>query len=80
MACMAAKPIVDGIEREHSGSLEVIHLNIQEPAGSRLAGDYGAQYTPAFLLFDGDGEQLLRVVGAIDPAQVRAALDSLSAE
>ncbi len=74
MACMAAKPIVDGIAREHGDALQVIHLNIQDPAVAALAEEIGFRFTPTFLLFDGQGTQLLRVVGAIDPAQVRGAL------
>ena len=80
MACMAAKPIVDGIEREHGAALEVIHLNIQDAAGAKLAEEFGAQYTPTFLLFDSQGELLFRVVGAIDPSQVREAIDALPPE
>ncbi len=37
---MAAKPIVDGIERLHEGKLKVIRLNIQEPAGEALLERY----------------------------------------
>ncbi len=76
MACMAAKPIVDGIEREHGQSLRVIRMNVAEPAGAQLADDYAFRYTPTFLLFDAQGAQQLRLVGAIDPLQVRQALAS----
>ena len=43
---MAAKPIVDGIERVHEGTLKVIRLNIQEPAGEALLERYDFRFTP----------------------------------
>lgn len=72
---MAAKPIVDGIERQHGDSLSVVRLNVQETAGQALAERFGFQFTPTFILFDAEGEQLLRSVGSIDPARVRQALE-----
>jgi thioredoxin-related protein len=71
---MAAKPIVDGIEREHGQDLKVIRVNIQDPPGQVLAGLYQFEFTPTFVLFDADGRELLRQVGAVDPAAVRRAL------
>jgi thioredoxin-related protein len=73
---MAAKPIVDGIEGQHQGELAVIRLNIQDRAARPLLATYGFQYTPTFILFDGEGEELLRSVGAIDPRQVQEVLES----
>jgi thioredoxin-related protein len=67
---MAAKPVVDGIEREHEGTLTVIRIDIQDPAGKEVGARYGFEYTPTFLLFSAQGEQVLRTVGAIDPAEV----------
>lgn len=74
---MAAKPIVDGIEQEHGSNLVVIRLNVQEPAGASLADRFGFRTTPTFILFGSDGEQALRSVGAIDPAQVRALIEDI---
>jgi thioredoxin 1 len=74
MGCMAAKPIVDGIEREHGQRLKVIRVNIQDPPGQALAGLYQFEFTPTFVLFDGEGREVLRQVGAVDPAAVSRAL------
>jgi thiol-disulfide isomerase/thioredoxin len=76
MGCMAAKPIVDGIEREHGERLRVIRVNVQDTAGQVLADRYRFEFTPTFVLFDADGHELLRTVGAVDPAAVRRALAS----
>ena len=67
---MAARPVVDGIERQHQGSLIGIRVNVQDPVGKEVGARYGFEYTPTFLLFDGQGRQIMRSVGAIDPAVV----------
>ena len=71
---MAAKPIVDGIERVHEGKLIVTRLNVQDPAGEALLERYGFRFTPTFIFFDGAGEELQRWVGGILSAEVRELL------
>ena len=53
---MAAKPIVDGIERVHEGKLTVIRLNIQDPAGEALLERYEFRFTPTFIFFVNDAK------------------------
>lgn len=74
MACLAAKPIVDGIEREFSGQLLVVRLNVQDPAGRVLARTYGSQYTPTFIFFDEQGVEQWRTVGNLDSSRLRESL------
>jgi len=76
MGCMAAKPIVDGIEREYGERLRVIRVNVQDPAGRALADRHHFEFTPTFVLFDAEGRELLRQVGAVDPATLRRLLAS----
>ena len=71
---MTVKPVVDGIEREFAGRLKVIRLNVQDPAGEALSQEYGFQYTPTFILLDGDGQEIWRSVFVIEPAQLRSRL------
>jgi thioredoxin-related protein len=68
------KPIVDGIEQQYKGRLNVIRLDIQSDTGRALASVYGFQYTPTFIFFDGQGKELWRSVGQLDPNQVRSSL------
>ncbi|MFQ5922688.1 MAG: thioredoxin fold domain-containing protein [Anaerolineales bacterium] len=75
---MAAKPIVDGIEREHEDRLKVIRLNIQDPAGEALLERFEFRFTPTFIFFDETGEEVQRWLGAIDSAQVRQLLENPS--
>lgn len=74
MGCMAMKPVVDGIEREHGGRLVVIRVNVQEEAGRILGDEYGFAYTPTFVYFDESGDLQWRTVGAVDPVAVRRSL------
>ncbi len=74
---MAAKPIVDGIEREHKQQLTVIRLNVQDPAGEALLERYEFRFTPTFIFFDGAGDEIQRWLGAIDSAEVRQLMQDL---
>jgi len=71
---MAIRPVVDGIEREWQGRLSVIRLDIQEASGRTLSRELGAMYTPTFILFDGQGREVFRSVGRLDPSELRQAL------
>ncbi len=77
---MAAKPIVDGIEGVHEGKLKVIRLNIQEPAGEALLERYDFRFTPTFIFFDENGEELQRWVGGIYSAEVKELLEDVSSQ
>jgi thioredoxin-related protein len=71
---MAARPVVDGVEREHGARLEVVRLNVQDPASREAAARYGFRFTPTFIFFDELGREQWRSVGSLDPQQVRDSL------
>ncbi len=62
---MAARPVVDGIERHYSDRLTVLRVDMQSPAGASLSREWGAVFTPTFVLFDADGQERFRRVGQI---------------
>jgi thiol-disulfide isomerase/thioredoxin len=68
------KPIVDGLEQELEGKVIFIRLNIQEFVGRELAPVYGFEYTPTFIFFDAQGNELWREVGSLDVERVRDSL------
>jgi thioredoxin-related protein len=68
---------VDGIESEHTGKLLVLRVDVQDTAGKVLAQEYVILATPTFILFDGQGAELWRSFGRIDPEQVAATLSNL---
>ncbi len=65
---------MDRLEERFAPELNVIRMNMQDAATEPLARQYGVQYTPTFVLFDGQGKVLLRSVGAIDPQVVERLL------
>lgn len=71
IACTQMKPIVDGLEQELQGRLLVIRLNVQEEVGRELAALYEFQYTPTFIFFDAEGNEVWREVGRLDVQRVR---------
>lgn len=75
LGCMAARPVVDRIERESEGRLKVIRLNLQDPQAADLVTEFGFVYTPTFIFIDAQGRQLWRTIGAIDPLDVRRSLE-----
>lgn len=74
---MAAKPIVDGLEREFQDELRVLRINVLDQANNDLLKEYGFLYTPTFIFLDGEGDEEWRITGAIDPERVRQSLDAL---
>lgn len=71
IGCTAIKPLVDSLEQELGERILFIRLNIQEPVGRELAPVYGFEFTPTFIFFDAQGNELWRSVGELDPQKVR---------
>ena len=65
------KPVVDELENELGDRILFIRLNIQEDVGRELAPVYGFEYTPTFIYFDGQGNELWRQVGGLDTQRLR---------
>jgi thioredoxin-related protein len=66
---------VDELENENIDRLIVIRLNAQEEVGRELAPVYGFSFTPTFIFFDAEGEELWRSMGGLDTQQVRDSLE-----
>ena len=65
------KPVVDELDNELMDQLLIIRLNIQEEVGRELAPVYDFEFTPTFIFFDGEGNELWREVGGLDAQRVR---------
>lgn len=69
---------MDELEQELGNEdILFIRLNIQETVGMELAPLYDFQFTPTFIYFDSEGNEVWRMVGDFDPQRVR---DSLANE
>jgi thiol-disulfide isomerase/thioredoxin len=80
VACTQVQPIVDELEEEINSEisigkrLHIIRLNIQEQTAQELASVYGFTFTPTFIFFDAQGNELWRTIGEFDPQRVRDSL------
>ena len=73
MACAAAKPIVNGLKEQYPEELRVIHVDVQSALGRELVREYGS-FTPTFIFYDEQGNELWRSVGTLDADKVRQLL------
>jgi len=58
MQCLAAKPIVDGIEKDLEGRAQVVRLNVSSEQGRDIALGYNVRGVPSTIVVGGDGEVL----------------------
>lgn len=65
---------MDELELEIGDQIHIIRLNIQESVGMELAPLYDFEFTPTFIYFDGEGNEVWRMVGEFDPQRVRNTL------
>ncbi len=64
------KPVVDRLEVQYAGRLNIIRVDIQSTAGKTIAQEYGLFVTPSFLFFDAQGQEAFRTVGRLDENQI----------
>lgn len=75
IVCISIKPMLDELEKELEGQVHIIRVNIQDEIGRDLIQIYGFQFTPTFIYFDADGNELWRQVGEFDPQRVKDSLE-----
>ena len=63
VACLAAKPFVDGLERELDGKAQILRADIRSDVGADLAERFGIHTVPAFVVLTPDGKVRLRFDG-----------------
>jgi len=80
MSCLAAKPVVDGLERDLEGQAEVLRVSVTSRVGAALAGRYGVRGVPALLVFDGTGQIVHTEIGAPDREAVEDTVTGLLSE
>jgi thioredoxin-related protein len=68
---------VDGLAEEWDGRVQVVRVNVHEPANRPLLARLGFRVTPTFILFDRDGQEAWRTSGIINPAEANRQLTSL---
>ena len=67
MGCLAAKPVVDGLENEVGDRAVVLRADLLSDVGEALGERYGVAATPSFLAFDAGGRLVLKQQGGRVP-------------
>jgi thiol-disulfide isomerase/thioredoxin len=76
-ACLATRPIVDNIERDLAGTLDVLRVNVAEAVGQEVRERFGATMVPTIIVLDEHGTERYRTEGRLP--RKRAILDALAA-
>jgi len=61
---------VNGLKTEFPDQLRVVNVDVQSSLGRELTREYG-KFTPTFIIFDGNGEEVWRAIGSLDADDVR---------
>lgn len=72
MSCLAAKPVVNGIEKDLEGTARVLRLDIGSKLGKEAASRFGVSSVPTLLVLDDAGEVVHRESGHPDREEVVA--------
>ncbi len=76
-SCLLARPAIDGLARGLQGKANVLRLDALSESGSSIATRYEVRGVPTLILFDGEGNPVLRQVGTVRAQEVKTAVDAL---
>lgn len=72
--CRVVDPVLEAMAEDHAGHLKVLKVNVDEE--QELARRFGAMSIPLIIGFE-DGQEVLRVVGALPRKQLEERLAPL---
>lgn len=58
--CMAVRPVVDALKNDIQDEFDVLRVDIHSDAGRELRQQFAFSYTPEFILFNQNGEEVWR--------------------
>lgn len=70
---------MDKLKDEYGDRLVLLKVDIQSEAGKEIAREFNSSLTPTFVMFDGEGNELWRSIGKIDPDKVRKTILKIEA-
>jgi len=65
---------VNRLEEDFPVQLLVVSVDVQSALGNDLVREYG-KFTPTFVFFNTEGDEIWRMIGSIDPEKVRQSLE-----
>ncbi len=69
-------PIVHGLEAEYYDKINLVYLDIDDPANDVFKRELGYRFQPHFFLLDGEGNILEQWLGSVRGQDFRTAIDS----
>ena len=69
--CLASKPAVAQMEKDLTGQVQVLQLNIKDEVGRALAVQWGVHGVPTFVILDGQGNQQYIHIGKPDTIKLK---------
>ena len=73
-------PIVHGLEAEYSGQINIVYLDVDDPATKEFKQALAYRVQPHFFLLDGDGNIVEQWLGVVSEDDFRAAFDAALAQ
>jgi hypothetical protein len=74
---MAAKPVVDGLDKQLAGRVRIVRVDINSANGKKIAIKVGLDMVPTFIGYDGDGVERWRMNRVPNRAELWRRLISL---
>ena len=71
---------MDGLEQDLKGRATVLRLDLLSGVGREAASVYGVKVVPAMLVFDGNGNLVLRQSGKVNADPIRDQVAAWAAE
>jgi thioredoxin-like negative regulator of GroEL len=73
------KPVVDGLQKEYKGKVEVIRINTDKASANerQLANQFGVNVIPTFVFLNADGTVAKKLIGETKVDAMRAQLNAL---
>jgi thiol-disulfide isomerase/thioredoxin len=65
MACVSAKPIVDGIANDYAGRVRLVRIDARDSANRELADQLGLRMTPTYVIYDAQANEVYRTSGSM---------------
>ncbi len=72
--CKVMHPVIEELEREYSGKIEVKKVDVDAPENQELVQQYQVMAMPTFFI-EKDGQVVEQLVGAQSKSTLSAALD-----
>jgi thioredoxin 1 len=75
--CLAAAPVLEELEKEYTGKIDFVKVNVDE--NGPLAAKYGVAAIPTMLLFK-DGQPVQQIIGYKPKNELKKVLDEVLGE